>query len=280
MRRLLIALFWLASASGCAGEPASRPITLTISAAVSLREVVSALIGQYEAAHPEVRVRANFAGSGTLQRQIERGAPVDLFLSAAPVAVGSLQARGLIAPGSAKVIAGNQLVLVTARDAGGVRGFRDLAAPSVSRVALGAPASVPAGAYAVEVLRWYGVEREVLAKAVMTQHVRQALVYVERGEVDAGIVYRTDAARSPGVRVVATAPAGSHTPIHYVLAVVSATPHPHEARAFAAYLASPDAAAVLRRAGFAPPPTKGAGSTRIRPLASAIGTINSAVCGG
>ncbi|HET6231149.1 MAG TPA: molybdate ABC transporter substrate-binding protein [Longimicrobiaceae bacterium] len=253
---ILLPLLAFASLGGCGdkrktGDSGDAATVVTVSAASSLREVVDELARGYEAAHPGVRVRANFAASGALARQIEQGAPVDVFLSAAEKPMDDLQAKGLIDPRSRRVLAGNELVLVVpAAGASPVRGFADLALPAVKRVALGEPASVPAGEYAGQTLAALGLTAAVKPKVVYAQSVRQVLAYVERGDVDAGIVYRTDAAASAKVRVVAEAPSVTHRPIVYVIAVVKASGDAAAATAFAAYVLGPEGRAALRRHGF------------------------------
>lgn len=249
---VLLALTPLLAACGDEGKGA-RETQLTVSAAASLQPVAAELRRAFEAAHPEIGVTLNLAASGTLQRQIERGAPVDVFLSAGDPPMDALEEAGRIEPASRRVFASNELVLIVpAKGGAGVREFRDLRSPAVGRVAIGAPESVPAGAYALESFRSLGMDSVVLRKTVRAQHVRQVLTYVERGEVDAGLVYRTDAAGARGVRVVAPAPTGSHSPIRYPLAVVSATRNAAAARAFAGFVLSPEGAAILRRGGFEP----------------------------
>ncbi len=244
--------------SACRDRRADRSapvrVTLTVSAAASLREAVSELDSAYRVEHPEVAVRANFGASGALGRQIELGAPVDVFVSASDRHMDALQRAGLIDPRTRRVLAGNELVLVVpASSPSPVTGFQSLATPAVKRVAIGAAASVPAGEYADEVLRSLGISGEVGRKAVYGQNVRQVLAYVESGNVDAGIVYRTDAAVSRGVRVAAAAPAGTHRPITYPLAVVRASPHVGDARAYAAFLLGPRGREVLAAHGFTTP---------------------------
>lgn len=257
-RRLAGALALLALATGCGRAPErearGEPVVLTLSAAASLREAVTELAGRYEAAHPGTTVRVNLGASGALRQQIEQGARVDVFVSAAEGPMDALAERGLVDPATRADLAGNALVVVVPRGSTAVEDFRDLASPRVGRVALGAPASVPAGEYALEVLRALGVAAAVEAKAVYAQNVRQVLAYVESGNVDAGIVYATDAAASSRVTVAAAAPPGSHRPIVYPLAVVRASAHPREARALAGFLRGPEARGVLRRRGFLPPP--------------------------
>jgi molybdate transport system substrate-binding protein len=229
-------------------------VTLTVSAAASLREAVAELGGRYETARPGTTVRVNLGASGALRQQIEQGARVDVFISASRGPMDALAERGLVDTATRADLAGNSLVVVVPRGSAAVKDFRDLASPGVRRVALGAPASVPAGEYALEALRSLGAAEAVMAKTVYAQNVRQVLAYVESGNVDAGIVYATDAAASPRVAVAAAAPPGTHRPIVYPLAVVSATGHPREARALAAFLLGAEAREVLRRRGFRPPP--------------------------
>lgn len=242
------------SAAACRdrGADAEVPTTvLTVSAAASLREAVTEIAGDFEKANPGAEVRINFGASGPLKQQIEQGAPVDVFISAADKPMDELEAAGLVEPRTRRVAAGNELVLIVpAAGSSPVRSFAGLAAPSVGRVALGAAASVPAGDYADQVLRALEIAEAVRAKAVYAQNVRQVLSYVESGNVDAGVVYRTDAAVSRRVRVAATAPPGTHRPIVYPVAVISRTEKGEAAQAFVAYLLGPEGRKVLRRRGF------------------------------
>lgn len=233
-------------------QPADRAdVELTVSAASSLQGVVAELNRAFQAAHPRVRVRANFGASGALQQQIQHGAAVDVFLAAADRPMDALAARGLICSETRTVVAGNELVLVVpAASTAPVRTFADLAAGPVRRVALGDPASVPAGEYARETLQTLGLWSAVQNKAVYGRNARQVLTYVERGNVDAGLVYRTDAAASGRVRVVQTAPAGAHAPVRYVAAVLAHSSHPVWAKRYATFLRSAEARAVWRRHGF------------------------------
>lgn len=249
---MLLAALALAA---CGDRAPRAPVTLTVAAASSLREAMGELGRAYERANPGVRVRTTFGASGALRQQVQQGAPVDVFVSASDTPMDALQKAGLIDARTRRPLAGNELVLVVPKSSPSteVNSFRALAGPAVKRVAIGTPASVPAGEYADEVLRSLGVDRDVSPKAVYAQNVRQVLGYVESGNVDAGIVYRTDAATSGRVRVAATAPAGSHRPILYPVAVVSRSPNAAAARAYVAFLLGPDARKVLLRRGFTTP---------------------------
>lgn len=245
------ALLLCAVATACGTPPGDARVELTVSAASSIQDVVTELSREFEAVHPRVRVRTNFAASGTLQQQIQHGAAVDVFLAAADRPMDALAARGLIRAATRTVVAANELVLVVpAAGPARVSTFADLAADGVRRIALGAPASVPAGEYARETLRHLGLWSAVRSKAIYGRSVRQVLTYVERGEVDAGLVYRTDAAASARVRVAATAPPGAHTPIRYPAAVLAQSAEPAWAEQYVAFLRGAEARAAWRRHGF------------------------------
>lgn len=217
-----------------------------------MQDALKTIAADYRRREPGTAVRFNFAASGTLQRQIENGAPVDLFISAARKNMDELQARGLIVAATRRNLARNRLVLIVPRNArAGVRSFGDLKKPQVARVAIGAPQSVPAGKYAQELLQKIGIWSIVEKKAVRAKDVRGVLTQVELGNVNAGIVYRTDALISSRVRAVTVAPENLHAPIVYPLAVVKASKNQAAARRFAAYLTSAPAKKVLQRFGFA-----------------------------
>jgi molybdate transport system substrate-binding protein len=194
-------------------------------------------------AYPAAHVDVNYGGSGALAQQIVSGAPVDLFLSAAPKPMDDLAARGLLLPGTRRDLLRNDVVLI-----GSVHSWQDLASPSVKHIALGDPASVPAGDYGRQVLQHLGLWESVRTKLVLAKDVTQVMNYVVSGNVDAGVVYATDAAT--GNRVAA--PPDSHAPVVYPIAVIQSTHAPEAARAFAAYLAGPAAAAIFKAHGFTP----------------------------
>jgi len=226
---------------------------LTVSAAASLGAALREIGGAFEAAHPATRVRLNFAASGALLQQIAQGAPVDVFASADAETMDQAEQRRLIAPGSRVEFAGNALVVVVPSDAPLVpRSLADLARPAIRRVAIGLPASVPAGRYARAALEKAGLREAVEAKRVGAQSVRQALDYVARGEVDAGFVYATDAALLPGrVLLAFTVPTG--TPVRYPIAPVASSRNPAAAQQFVAFATSPAAQAILAKHGFTRP---------------------------
>lgn len=225
--------------------------TIVVSAAASMQDALKTIAADYRRQQPGTTVRFNFASSGTLQRQIESGAPVDIFISAARKNMDELQTGGLILADTRRNLASNRLVLIIPQNSrAAVRSFGDLKKPQATRVAIGAPQSVPAGKYAQELLQKIGIWNVVEKKSVRTKDVRGVLTQVELGNVTAGIVYRTDALISSKVRVVSTAPEKLHAPIVYPLAVIKASKNQAAARRFTAYLTSAPAQKVLRRFGF------------------------------
>ncbi|HEY9623096.1 MAG TPA: molybdate ABC transporter substrate-binding protein [Crinalium sp.] len=227
----------------------SRP--LLIAAAASLQDALEELDPLFEQTHRGVTVNYNFAASGPLQQQIEQGAPVDLFISAASRQMDALQEKSLIVTNTRRNLLTNSLVLVVPRNSTlGLTSFRQLTNSNVRRIAVGEPRSVPAGQYAEEVFRNLGLLDQLRAKFVYGNSVRNVLGTVESGNADAGVVYATDARVSNQVRQVATAPSNLHSPIVYPMAVITASRNQQSARAYAQFLASSQAQAVFRRYGF------------------------------
>ncbi len=228
---------------------------ITVSAAISLKNAFDEVARVFEAGHPGVKVLFNFGASGNLMMQIEEGAPVDVFASAAEKQMDQLESKGLIAPGTRRNFAENTVVLVVPAGAEGafffVKSFRDLADPRVKRIAIGNPRSVPAGMYAEQVLDYFRLKDSVGKKLIYGEHVRQVLEYVARGEVDAGLVYSTDAMTAAGqVRVAATAPSASHKPVVYPIAAIKGSANGNLARAFISMVVSTEGKNILRRYGF------------------------------
>jgi len=207
-----------------------------------------------EATTRNVKVSFNFGASGDLARQIEGGAPVDVFVSASITEMDDLDSKGLVLRETRVNFARNRLVLVVPAGSGlKVTSFIDLQKPEVKKIAMGSPKTVPAGRYAEEVLRHYGVMDSLRERLVFAENVRQVLDYVVRGEVDAGMVYATDAMTRPKeVNVVATAPEGSHKPILYPIAVIKGTKWESAARGLVSLVVSPEGRKVLERHGFEP----------------------------
>jgi molybdate transport system substrate-binding protein len=235
---------------------AARAQEMTLSVAISMKEAVETLGRQFTRGRQGVVLRYNFGSSGELQKQIEAGAPVDLFISAAQRQMDELQQKGLIAAATRRVFARNVLTVI--KPAGSTLDISkpaDLAGAKVQRIVIGNPKTVPVGQYAEESLKAVGLWDLLRPRLVLAENVRQALDYVARGEVEAGFVYTTDMAVRSGQVVEAFRPAeDTYRPVTYPVAVVKASRQSALARAFIDLLVSRDGQAALSRLGFQPPP--------------------------
>lgn len=245
LARLSLLLALVVGTPAVAGPP-------VVLAAASLQESLSAAADAWaRTGHP--RPVISFAASSALARQVEAGAPADLFVSADEEWMDYLAQRRLVAPGSRADFLTNRLVLV----APAASPLRLAVAPRMAlgaalgpgRLALADPDSVPAGRYAREALTRLGAWPQVAGKLARAENVRAALALVARGEAPLGVVYATDALAEPRVRVVDAFPVGSHRPITYPLARIARSTNP-EGEAFRRFLLSPAARAIFRRYGF------------------------------
>ncbi|WP_202978867.1 molybdate ABC transporter substrate-binding protein [Halomicronema hongdechloris] len=231
---------------------ADEAVDLTISVAASVQDAMKAVQIAYEAEAPQVSITYNFGSSGSLAQQITQGAPADVFLSASQKWMDDLEAQEQLLEGSRRDLLLNSLVLIVPQGKDDVTGFRDITTDKVGRLSIGEPASVPAGRYAREVLISINMFDVLQPKLVFGKDVRQVLAYVETGNVDAGVVYATDATVADRVRVVATAPADSHSPIVYSIGVVADSAHAEAAQALVEFLVSDTATAIFEEYGFTP----------------------------
>jgi molybdate transport system substrate-binding protein len=227
---------------------AARAQELTVFAAASLTDAIKEISAQWTQAGNQP-LRMSFGSSSTLARQIEQGAPANLFASADEKWMDYLAAKQLIAADTRKDLLGNELVLVVPADhprhvtLGPGLDLSALLGPT-GRLATGDPAHVPVGIYAQQALTKVGLWSSIASRLARTDDVRAALLLVEHGEAPAGIVYATDAAVSKSVMVAGTFPANSHDPIAYPFAVTRPGDNP-EARAFMAFLTGPEARAIF-----------------------------------
>jgi len=228
---------------------------ITVSAAISLKNVFEEIRKLFEEKYKGVKVTFNFGASGDLVRQIDGGAPVDVFASAAQKDMDEAEKRGLIVPDSRVNFAGNSIVLIIPADSKlGIQTFQDLRHNQVKKIAAGNPKTVPVGRYAEEVFVHFKLFTVIKEKLIYAEHVRQVLDYVARGEVDAGVVYMTDAiVRAKDVRIITTATENSHKPVIYPAAVVSKTGKRGIAEAFVIFLASEESRKVFEQYGFKVP---------------------------
>lgn len=223
---------------------------LTVSAAASLTQAFQEIAIQFEAKYPETKVRFNFAASGALLQQIINGAPVDVFACADTDTMDKAIAKSVVNAADSKIFTTNRLVLITPLHVAlNLKQLSDLKNPEVKRIAMGVPASVPAGHYALGSLEKAGLWGDVKEKIIATQNVRQALDYVTRGEVDAGFVYASDAQLMTD-KVKTAFQVNTSTPIQYPIAKTVSSAQPDAANKFIAFVQSPSGQAVLKKFGF------------------------------
>jgi molybdate transport system substrate-binding protein len=255
MRPVMLRLV-LALALALVDHVVAQAQEVTLSVAVSMKDAVEELGRGFLVSRPGVVLRYNFGSSGELQKQIEAGAPVDLFISAAQRQMDELEKQGLIVASTRRVFARNVLTVIKPADSRLDLGKpADLLDPRLTRIVIGNPRTVPVGQYAEESLKALGLWERVQPKLIFAENVRQALDYVNRGEVDAGFVYTTDAATRARTVKEAFRPAeDTYRPVVYPVALVAGTKQPAIAQAFVDLLMSRDGQAVLAKLGFQPPP--------------------------
>jgi molybdate transport system substrate-binding protein len=246
---LLLLGFLLAPAQASAEE-------MVLSVAVSMKEAVEEVGRTFVSSRPGLVLRYNFGSSGDLQKQIEAGAPVDIFISAAQRQMDELEKGGFIVPASRRVFARNVLIVIKPADSRiDITRPGDLLDARVRRIVIGNPKTVPVGQYSEESLRALGLWERVQPKLVFSENVRQALDYVVRGEADAGFVYGTDAAtRAANVKEAFRPPEDTYRPVVYPAAVVATSRQRALAQSFLDLLTGRDGQATLARLGFQPPP--------------------------
>lgn len=233
-----------------AAAPMASATEILVHAAASLSNVLGEIAKTHEGA-TGVKVVLDLGASNALARQIIAGAPGDLFFSADEARMNDVERAGLLAPKTRVSLWSNTLVVVVPTDSGvTITSSKDLAEPRIKSVALADPGSVPAGIYAKAHLRGVGVWSRVLPKVVPCENVRAALAAVESGNVDAAIVYRTDARISTKVRVAYDVAVADAPDISYPVAILLGSTEPEAARAFLARVSSPESHAVFEKHGF------------------------------
>lgn len=238
------------TASTSPSPPSQPSIELTVSAAASLTNVLQEIAPLYQKSNATAMVRYNFASSGALLQQIEQGSPVDVFIAAAAKPFNQLEAKNLIVPGSRRNLLKNRMVLIVPANQSGVSNLQGLTQDAVKRIAIGDPASVPAGQYAQQVLEKQGLWDTLQPKYVLANSVRQVLQFVESGNAQAGLVYLTDAKTTNQVKIVETIADNLHDSIVYPIAVIKTSKHPEAATDFSNFLSSPIAQNIFTQAGF------------------------------
>jgi molybdate transport system substrate-binding protein len=237
----------------CASPTQNGQTQITVAAATSLSDAFIEIGNSFEANHRAIAVNFNFAASGTLQRQIERGAPADVFASAANQQMDALEEQDLLLAGSRQRFARNQVVVVVAgKTNSGIDELTDLENDSIQRIAIGNPATVPAGAYGKAVLESVNLYQSLsdAQKLVFGENVRQVLTYVEQGNAPVGIVYATDAAIAPKLEVAVRISPQRSGDIEYPIATVKQSQNPEAAQTFIDFVTSSQGQEILQSYGF------------------------------
>ncbi|WP_066458788.1 molybdate ABC transporter substrate-binding protein [Anaerotruncus rubiinfantis] len=251
-----------APASGPALEPASseeaseaaagEPVELMVSAAASLTDCLTEMKALYEAENEGVTLTFNFGASGALQQQIEQGAPADVFFSAGKKQMTALSEAGLMNDATVKDILENKVVLIVPAGGEKIESFEALADTSITQIGVGEPSSVPVGQYTEEAFANLGLTDKLKDKLVFAKDVREVLSWVETQNVQAGIVYETDAKISDKVEICCAAPEGSHKKVIYPVGVTRDSTAPDAAKAFVDYLFGDEAKDLFVKYGFSP----------------------------
>ena len=254
---ILTVIMVTASLSGCGKSgkengSTSEKVTVTVAAAASLKNVFeNELIPAFNSKFPNITIVGVYDSSGKLQTQIEEGLEADIFFSAAMKQMNALNDEGKIESSTINKLLENKIVLITGTDAGEsqLNSFTDIV--NADTIAIGDPESVPAGQYAKEAFTSLGIWDKVIAKASLGTNVTEVLTWVAEGSAAAGVVYATDAASQPKVKVIAEAPEGSlEKPVIYPVAQVAGSKHASEAGELLKFLAGDEAAAIFEKYGF------------------------------
>lgn len=244
---------------GCAKAPVDganlqkdKSVELTISAAASLTDCLKEMKDIYKAENPNVDITYNFGASGALQQQIEQGAPTDVFLSAGQKQMIALEDKDIMINDSIKDILGNKVVLITPTNAKTTLTFDDLATDSVDKIAMGEPGSVPVGQYSEETLKNLNLLDKIENKLIFAKDVREVLSWVETENVDAGLVYQTDAEITEKVSISAIAPEDSHKAVIYPIGILKSTQNLEASEEFVEFLFTNKAKETFEKYGFSP----------------------------
>jgi len=257
---LVILMAFALSLTGCGGQaaeetpavegPADEAVEVNISAAASLTDALTEIQAEY-AKESNAILQFNFAASGALQKQIAEGAPCDLFLSASKGHMDTLEEAGLIVSESRKNLLSNAMTLIAASEKEGIiQGYESLTSADVTSISIGTPESVPAGKYAQQALQNLGIWDQIKGKVVFAKDVRQVLEYVDTGNVDCGLVYKSDTIVMETGVIVTELPADSHDPIVYPAALIKDAAQGEAAAKFFDFLQTDYAKGVFEKYGF------------------------------
>jgi molybdate transport system substrate-binding protein len=229
----------------------AAPETVTIAAANSLRDAFRQILPLFEAHNKDITVRVIYGPSQTLSKQIEEGAPVDVFLPSLVEEIEQLEKKGLVIQGTKRLYAGTSLVLITGTELPApIASVQDLRTTLIQHIAIGDPKTSSVGKVAAQYLKYSKLDSQLKSQVVYGEHSRAVLDLVSKGEADLGIVYRTDAVANKKIRILDDAPEDSHTPVHYGVAAVWTAKNISGAGDFINFLGTPKIQALLQDHGF------------------------------
>jgi molybdate transport system substrate-binding protein len=225
------------------------PVELNISAAASLKEAMTDIQAEFKKVKPNVTLTVNFGASGSLQQQIEQGAPCDIFISAGQSQMKALGDKSLLLENTKKDLVKNDLVLVGPKDTT-LTGVSDLTSTKVKKIAVGEPKSVPAGMYADEVFTKLNIKDAVTSKLVFAKDVKEVLAWSTSGNAEVGFVYKSDALSSKDVKIIETIAEDKHSPITYPIGVIKASKNPDISKAFEDFLFTDTCKEIFEKYGY------------------------------
>ena len=229
----------------------AQPEPLTIAAANSLKDPFRKVLPLFELQHPGITVRVLYGPSQTLRKQIQEGAPIDVFLPSQLEEIDQLETKGLVIQGTKHVYAGTSLVLITGTNVPApVSAIQDLETIAIRRIAIGNPKTSSVGKVAAQFLKYSKLEPQLKSQYVLGEHSRAVLDLVANGEAEVGVVYRTDAVSNKKVRILDTAQVGSHTPLQYGVALPWTAKNVSGAGDFIEFLRTPQIQTLLQEHGF------------------------------
>jgi molybdate transport system substrate-binding protein len=229
----------------------AAPETVTIAAANSLKDAFRKILPLFEAHNKDITVRVIYGPSQTLSKQIEEGAPIDVFLPSQVEEIDQLEKKGLVIQGTRRIYAGTSLVLIAGTELPApIASVQDLRTTLIRYIAIGDPKSSSVGKVAAQYLKYSKLDSQLKSQLIYGEHSRAVLDLVAKGEADLGVVYRTDAVTNKKIRILDEAPADSHTPIHYGVAAVWTAKNISGAGDFINFLGRPQIQALLQDHGF------------------------------
>ena len=234
---------------GCAAKPKVEAVELNISAAASLTEAMADLQTEFKSTNPNITLVTNFGSSGSLQQQIEQGAPCDVFISAGKSQMKALNDKGLLLDSTNKDLVKNELVLVGPKDTK-ITSISDLTTDKVKKIAVGEASSVPAGKYADEVFTKLNIKAAIQGKLVSAKDVKEVLAWATSGNADVGFVYLSDTINNDSIKIIDQISSDLHSPITYPVGIIKSSTKADSAKAFEDFLFTDKAQEILKKYGY------------------------------